>query len=129
MAKDKPKARRPSEEEADEKRAERIARAQMVMEITVDGTDVSFTFPLWENLPIAFRRRFREETKGRDEEVAEEACCFWWGSRVLAGEDVTLDQVEEDWFERCKGARPGDIKHRVIGGDDPREGDVDSPEA
>lgn len=133
MAKDKPKARRPSEVDAERERSERIARAQRMLHMRVEGTDVEFTLPTLENLPIAFRRRIKLLTGDALADLGvdpmHQACCLWWASRLLAGEDVSLAEAEEEWDERCKGTRLDNLVTSLVDGEHPSEGEVDSPEA
>lgn len=112
-------AKRPSQEAADDALVERLARAQTVLRVTVGGgTDLTFDAPLFENLPIAFRRRVKLVTGQGISDLGidrlHQMVCLWWVSRFYAGEDVSLADVEEEWDERCKGVRLGDITTEMV---------------
>lgn len=106
-------AKRPSEEQAERDLAARLARAQLVMQVTVKGTGISYEIPPVENLPISFRRKVKMLTGSTITDLGVDGlhqfCCLWWASRLLAGEDVSLGEVEEEWDERCAGTRMADI--------------------
>lgn len=129
-------AKRPSAEKAAEELELRLARAQRLMFTRVKGTDIEFTMPPFENLPISFRRKIITLTGKTFGDLGidgvHQACCLWWASRVWGGEDVSLPEVEAEWDERTKGTRLMDIKTIWVDGTDvadPSQDEDASPEA
>lgn len=125
-------AKRPSEEQLEQETAARLARAQMLLHVRPQGTDVEFDVVPIENLPIAFRRRAAKIAGAPLPELAVDAvhgfAVMWWWTRLYGGEDVTLGEVEAEWDERCKGVRVANIDTEWIGGVNPL-GEDDDDEA
>ena len=113
---------RPSEEQAQQERAARLAKATRLLYVRAKGTDVEFTMPLVENLPISLRRKIHQATgKSIDAlgiDAVHQAACLWWVSRLHGGEDVALADVEAEWDERCAGVGLSDLVTQFIDGDD-----------
>lgn len=129
-------AKRPSQEAQDQALAERLIRAETLMHITVEGTGIDFTIPPMENLPISFRRRILRMTGQAFGDLGidalHQACCLWWASRLLAGEDITLPDAEAEWDELTKGTRLVEIKTEFVTGTDVTDPEQDAeatPEA
>ena len=127
-----PPAKRPSQEQLERETAARLARAQMLLHVRVQGTDVEFDVVPIENLPISFRRKAARIAGAPLPELAVDGvhgyAVMWWWTRLLAGEDVSLGEVEAEWDERCKGVRLGNIETEWVGGVEPLS-DEDDDEA
>lgn len=125
-------AKRPSEEQLERETAARLARAQMLLHVRPQGTDVEFDAVLYENLPIAFRKRAAKIAGAPLPELAIDGvhgfAVMWWWTRLYGGEDVTLTEVELEWDERCKGVRLANIETEMVGGVTPL-GEDDDDEA
>ena len=129
-------AKRPSEEQAEREQAERLARAQALLHVRVQGTDVEFDVVPIENLPISFRRKAARIAGRPLPDLAIDAvhgfAVMWWWTRLLGGEDVSLGEVEDEWDERCKGTKLANIETSWVGGVEPlsdEDTDEASPEA
>lgn len=124
---------RPSEEAADQALAERLTRASMVLRVKVPGTGVSYEMPTVENLPISFRRKVKQLTGRAVSDLGvdplHQYACYWWVSRLLAGEKVSLTDVEDEWDERCKGTRLSDLDVDVVSTIDEVADALDADEA
>lgn len=98
-------AKRPKKQKEDDARTLRLIRAQQLLKVTPQGTDVSFLFPA-NNIPMAIHRKVKSQTGKTIDALAgglHGFVVFWWVTRLIGGEDVTLPQVEADWDEQCAG--------------------------
>jgi hypothetical protein len=113
----------------------RKAKAREVYRISVADTDVSFTHAP-NNVPIRVRSLVRDLFGmsldqwlfGRGAVDVQTYADIWWISRLSAGENVTRDEVHDEWDERCPGVTKHDIDDHQIAGVD-EDGNVFDEEA
>jgi hypothetical protein len=128
------KAKSPKQDREEQAKIERLTRAQQVLKVHPLGTDLTFHYPA-HNVPMAVEREIiRLARKTRHELVTSSLhgfVCAWWVTRLIAGETVTLAEVEAEWDERCAGTTLSTVETEWITAPDPvgTADEDDSPEA
>lgn len=100
---------------------ERIRKAQEVYRIHPEGTEVDFTYAP-NNIPIRVRSIIRDlYSKSLDEWLFARGAVdvqtyadIWWISRLASGEDITRQEVHEEWDDKCAGVEKADISDTLI---------------
>lgn len=126
------KAKRPKQEAQEQERFDRLTRAQMILRVTPEDTDVTFDYPAF-NIPARIRGDVFKVTGHTVEEMVRGGIygyvVAWWITRMCSGEKVTLRQVENEWDERCAGTTLDSLDTDWINAGDPvGDPEADSPE-
>jgi hypothetical protein len=128
------KAKQPKQDREEKAKIERLTRAQQVLKVHPLGTDLTFYYPA-HNVPMSVEREIiRLARKTRQELVVSGLhgfVCAWWVTRLVAGEKVTLAEVENEWDERCAGTVLATVETEWITAPDPVGADPEdeAPEA